>query len=290
MIIKVKEPLTVEYQYFRKNLILFTYLHLADNKPLYDALKQSGVTAIAYETIEENNSLVCLEPMSRVAGRLAMIEAAKFLETPFGGPGLLISGLPGTPKANVVILGAGTVGRNALEMAVGMNAHVTILDINLKRLNDLEELYQNRINTLYSNEKNIKNALKSADIVIGAVLIPGDKPPLLITDDIINEMKKGALVIDVSIDQGGISNHAKVTTHDKPIYSVNGILFYGVANMPGSVPKTSSIALSNATIKYGLMIAENLEYALKFEPIKKGLQTINHEGFYPTLIKLFENH
>lgn len=289
MIVKVKEPLASEYQYFRKNLILYTYLHLAYNKPLYEALRDRGVTSIAYETIEENGVLVCLEPMSKVAGRLALIEAAKYLEAPFGGPGLLISGLPGTPRANIVILGAGVVGRNALMMAVGMSANITILDINTKRLSDLEDLYQNKINTLYSNEKNIMDALKSADVVIGAVLIAGDKPPLLITDEILANMKKGAIIIDVSIDQGGISNHAKVTYHDNPIYDVDGISFYGVANMPGSVPRTSSQALSNATLRYGLMIAKDPTKALAHEPIKKGLQTMNHQGVYQTLIKLFES-
>ncbi|HKL61053.1 MAG TPA: alanine dehydrogenase [Acholeplasma sp.] len=288
MIVKVKEPLESEFKFFRKDLILYTYLHLAGNRPLYDALKDSGVTSIGYETMFENGRLVCLEPMSKVAGRLSIIEAAKYLETPFGGPGLLISGIPGTPRANIVVIGAGIVGRNAIKMAVGMNSNVTVIDINTQRLSELEDLYQNKINTLYSNEKNLIHALADADVVIGAVLIAGDKPPLILTDEILSGMKKGALIIDVSIDQGGISNHARVTYHDKPTYEVDGLTFYGVANMPGSVPKTSSIALSNATLRYGLIIADGLEDALKNNTIHTGLQTRNYKGVYPTLLKLFK--
>ena len=288
MIIKVKEPLESEFKYFRKDLILFTYLHLAGNRTLYEALKTSGVTSIGYETMNDNGVLVCLEPMSQVAGRLAVIEAAKYLEKPFGGPGLLISGIPGTPKANVVVIGAGVVGRSAVNMAVGMNADVTVLDINSKRLSELEDLYQNKINTLYSNKNNIMEAVSKADVVIGAVLIAGDKPPLILTDEVLGNMKKGSIVIDVAIDQGGISNYAKATFHDKPTYVVNGITFYGVANMPGSVPKTSSIALSNSTLRYGLKIADGLEEALEDKVISSGLQTRNFSGVYPTLLNLFE--
>ncbi|MCU0104402.1 alanine dehydrogenase [Acholeplasma vituli] len=289
MIVKVKEPLESEYALFKENLILYTYLHLASNEPLYRALKEKRVLSIAYETMEYQKMLPCLEPMSMVAGRLSILEAAKYSEAFFGGSGILISGLPGTPRAKVTIIGAGVVGQNACRMAVGMEAQVTVLDLDTKRLAFLEDLYHNKINTLYSNQENLKKAILEADIVIGAVLIPGDAAPKLIKDEYLPLMKPGSIVVDVAIDQGGISNFSKVTYHDNPIFKVGHVLFYGVANMPGSVPMTSSTALNNATLSYGLEIADKgIEQALLNPVIQSGLQTRNGLGVYPTLIKLFE--
>lgn len=290
MIVKVKEPLESEYALFKENLILYTYLHLASNEPLYQALKAKKVLSIAYETMEVQKTLPCLEPMSMVAGRLAVLEGAKYSEAYFGGSGVLMSGLPGTPRAKVTIIGAGVVGQNACRMAVGLEASVTVLDVDTKRLAFLEDLYHNKINTLYSNQENLKKSILEADVVIGAVLIPGDAAPKLIKDEYLAMMKPGAIIVDVAIDQGGISNYSKVTYHDNPIYKVGHVLFYGVANMPGSVPKTSSIALNNATLRYGLEIAnKGIDEALLNPVIHSGLQTRDGIGVYPTLIKLFEN-
>lgn len=290
MIIKVKEPLESEYALFKENLILYTYLHLASNEPLYQALKAKKVLSIAYETMEVQKTLPCLEPMSMVAGRLSVLEGAKYSEAYFGGSGVLMSGLPGTPRAKVTIIGAGVVGQNACRMAVGLEASVTVLDVDTKRLAFLEDLYHNKINTLYSNQENLKKSILEADVVIGAVLIPGDAAPKLIKDEYLALMKPGAIIVDVAIDQGGISNYSKVTYHDNPIYKVGHVLFYGVANMPGSVPKTSSIALNNATLRYGLEMAnKGIDEALLNPVIHSGLQTRDGIGVYPTLIKLFEN-
>ncbi|MDY0210843.1 MAG: alanine dehydrogenase [Acholeplasma sp.] len=289
MIVKVKEPLESEYNLFQENQILYTYLHLASNKPLYDALKAKKVLSIAYETMELNHTLPCLEPMSMVAGRLSILEGAKFSEAFYGGSGILISGLPGTPRAKVTIIGAGIVGQNACRMAVGLEADVTVLDLDVKRLSQLEDLYHNKIKTLYSNQQNLKKCILESDMVIGAVLIPGDAAPKLIKDEYLDEMKPGSIIVDVAIDQGGISNFSKVTYHDDPIYKVGNVLFYGVANMPGSVPKTSSIALNNATLRYGLEIAnKGIDEALLNPVIHTGLNTKNGIGVYPALIKLFE--
>lgn len=290
MIIKVKEPLESEYALFKENLILYTYLHLASNEPLYQALKAKKVLSIAYETMEVQKTLPCLEPMSMVAGRLSVLEGAKYSEAYFGGSGVLMSGLPGTPRAKVTIIGAGVVGQNACRMAVGLEASVTVLDVDTKRLAFLEDLYHNKINTLYSNQENLKKSILEADVVIGAVLIPGDAAPKLIKDEYLALMKPGAIIVDVAIDQGGISNYSKVTYHDNPIYKVGHVLFYGVANMPGSVPKTSSIALNNATLRYGLEMAnKGIDEALLNPVIHSGLKTRDGIGVYPTLIKLFEN-
>ncbi len=288
MIIKVKEPLVSEFHLLKENQILYTYLHLASNKPLYDELKRKNVTSIAYETIELNHTLPCLEPMSMVAGRLSILEAAKFSQSFYGGNGVLLSGLPGTPKAKITIIGAGTVGQNACKIAVGIGADVTVIDLDVKRLSQLEDLYSSKVKTLYSNEENLRKSIIDSDIVIGAVLLPGDKTPKLIKDEYLDSMKPGAVIVDVAIDQGGISNHSKVTYHDDPIYKVKDVLFYGVANMPGAVPKTSSIALSNVTLKYGLEIAnKGIEKALENPVILTGLNTKDGLGTYPALIHLF---
>ena len=256
MMIKVKEPLPEEYPLFHDGLILYTYLHLAADQEQMDALLRGKVKAVAYETLQETDgSLPLLAPMSQIAGRLSIQEGAKYLEKRFGGAGLLLAGVPGTPKANVVILGGGTVGMNACKIAVGMGANVTILDISLKRLEQLDNMFGAHIQTLVSNDSNVERALKDADLVIGSVLIPGGSTPKLFKKKYLKEMKDGAVFVDVVIDQGGCGESSHVTTHDDPTYVLDGVVHYCVGNMPGAVPRTSTIALTNATIKYGLEIA-----------------------------------
>ena len=265
MMIKVKEPLPEEYPLFREGLILYTYLHLAADKEQADALLAGKVKAVAYETIQETDrSLPCLAPMSQIAGRLSIQEGAKYLEKRFGGEGILLAGVPGTPKANVVILGGGTVGMNACKIAVGMGANVTILDVNLKRLEELDNMFGAHIQTLVSNDSNVERVVKDADLVIGSVLIPGGSTPKLFKKKYLPEMKDGAVFVDVAIDQGGCGESSHVTTHDEPVYIEEGVVHYCVGNMPGAVPRTSTIALTNATLRYGLKIAANgLEEACK---------------------------
>lgn len=265
MMIKVKEPLEEEYKYFREGLILYTYLHLAADEQQMDALLDGKVKAVAYETLQETDrSLPLLAPMSQIAGRLSIQEGAKYLEKRFGGDGILLAGVPGTPKANVVILGGGTVGFNACKIAVGMGANVTILDVNLKRLEELDNLFGAQIQTLVSTDSNVERVLKDADLVIGSVLIPGASTPKLFKKKYLSEMKNGAVFVDVAIDQGGCGETSHVTTHDDPVYIEDGVVHYCVGNMPGAVPRTSTIALTNATLRYGLEIAANgLEEACK---------------------------
>ena len=272
MMVKVKEPLKAEYPLFHEGLILYTYLHLAPDKPQTDALLAGKVNAVAYETIQERGFLPCLAPMSQIAGRLSIQEGAKYLEKKFGGAGVLLAGVPGTPKANVVILGGGTVGTNACKIAVGMGANVTILDVDLRRLEALDNMFGGRIQTLYSSDSNIEKAVLAADLVIGSVLIPGASTPKLFKREYLSEMKNGAVFVDVAIDQGGCGETSHMTTHDDPIYVVDGVVHYCVGNMPGAVPRTSTIALTNATLKYGLMIAnEGLEKACADPAIASGV-------------------
>ena len=276
MMIKVKEPLECEYPLFREGLILYTYLHLAADREQMDALLRGRVKAVAYETIQEaDRSLPCLSPMSQIAGRLSIQEGAKYLEKRFGGEGILLAGVPGTPKANVVILGGGTVGMNACKIAVGMGANVTILDISLKRLEELDNLFGAHIQTLVSNDSNVERVLKDADLVIGSVLIPGGSTPKLFKKKYLPEMKDGAVFVDVAIDQGGCGESSHVTTHDDPVYVEDGVVHYCVGNMPGAVPRTSTIALTNATVRYGLEIAAaGLEEACRrSEVISSGVNT-----------------
>lgn len=256
MMVKVKEPLPAEYPLFHEGLILYTYLHLAADQPQTDALLSAKVKGVAYETlIERNGSIPLLAPMSQIAGRLSIQEGAKYLEKTFGGEGVLLAGVPGTPKANVVILGGGSVGTNACKIAVGMGANVTIMDVNLQRLAYLDDIFGARIQTLVSTDANIENAVKEADLVIGSVLIPGKAAPKLFKKAYLKEMKPGAVFVDVAVDQGGCGETTKVTYHDNPIYEVDGVVHYCVGNMPGAVPRTSTIALTNATLAYGLQIA-----------------------------------
>lgn len=269
MMIKVKEPLAEEYQYFRKDLILYTYLHLAADRPQMDALMAAGVKGVAYETLmETDGSLPLLAPMSQIAGRLSIQEGAKYLEKTFGGRGVLLAGVPGTPKAKIVILGGGNVGTNACKIAVGMGADVTIIDMNLKRLAYLDDLFGARIQTLYSTDAVIEKEVAEADLVIGSVLIPGKAAPKLMKKAYLRKMKPGSVIVDVAVDQGGCCETTKVTYHDNPIYVVDNVIHYCVGNMPGAVPRTSTIALTNATLRYGLQIAENgLERACRKNPV-----------------------
>ena len=291
MIVKVKEPLESEFVYLREGLLLYTYLHLAANEALTKALMDSKTQSVAYETIElEDGSLPCLKPMSEVAGRLGAIEGAKYLEKPFGGSGVLISGVPGVDQAKVTIIGAGVVGENALKMLVGMGAKVTILDINLKKLTYLDDIYGNRIQTLYSSRDNIERSIKDSDLVIGAVLLPGAKAPKLIKREYYKDMRPGSVIVDVAIDQGGSTEVSKATYHDNPTYVVDGIIHYSVANMPGAVPRTSTIALNNATLKYGLMIADLGLYAAMANslPLKKGVNIYDGQCSCEGVCEAFE--
>jgi alanine dehydrogenase len=276
MIVKVKEPQKPEVAMLRKNQILFTYLHLAADQELTESLLASGAHGVAYETIEpERGLLPCLKPMSEIAGRLSAQEGAKYLEKPFGGRGVLLGGVPGVARGKVAILGAGVVGTNAAQIAMGMGADVTILDINSRRLEYLDQLYHGTLTTLYSTGPNIERILRESDLVIGAVLIPGAKAPRLVTREQLSLMKPGALLVDVAIDQGGCFETSKPTTHDDPVYTVDGIQHYCVANMPGAVSRTSTLALTSTTLSYGLMLADKgLEKACSDnEALRRGLNT-----------------
>jgi len=278
MVVKVKEPIAPEYKYLRPGLILFTYLHLAADETLTRAMLDSGVTGIAYETVQtDNGALPLLVPMSEVAGRMATQEGAKYLEKSFGGRGVLLGGVPGVQPADVVIIGGGTVGINAAKIAVGMGARVTILDVSHERLQYLDDVFGGRLVTLTSNEANIKEAIQYADVLVGAVLIPGAKAPHLVTRDMLPLMKEGAVIVDVAVDQGGCVETIKPTTHAEPTYVVDGVVHYGVANMPGAVPRTSTFALTNQTLPYAIELAEKGLEALKDDSaLLKGLNT--HEG------------
>lgn len=269
MIIKVKEPLEPEYPYFRAGLIVFTYLHFAASRQLLDAMLSAHVTGVAYETlIEKDGSLPLLKPMSEIAGRLAVQEGAKYLEKTYGGSGVLLSGVPGTQKAKVVILGAGTVGYNACKIAVGMGADVTVLDVNMNHLDTLDNIFDGRIQTLASSDAAIEREVASADLVIGCVLIPGKKAPIVLKRDYLKKMRPGSVIVDVAVDQGGCFETTRMTYHDDPIYIVDGIVHYCVGNMPGAVPRTSTLALNNYTQKYGLQIAEfGIEEACRKNPV-----------------------
>lgn len=257
MIVKVKEPQAAEIARLRPGQILYTYLHLAPDLPQTEGLVKSGAVCVAYETVElANRTLPLLAPMSEVAGRMAAQVGATYLQKTFGGRGVLMGGTPGVAPANVLVLGGGVVGTNAAYVAMGMGARVTIADVNIDRLRYLDEIWGNRITTMYSSKHNISEAVKSADLVIGAVLLPGAKTPWLITRDMLPTMKPGAVVVDVSVDQGGCIETTHATTHAEPTYFVEGVLHYGVANMPGAVPNTSTMALTNATLRYGLAIAD----------------------------------
>lgn len=279
MIVKVKEPLEPEYELLHGGQILFTYLHLAPDPEQTQALLKRKVTGIAYETVQlADRSLPLLSPMSEVAGRLSIQTGARLLESNCGGRGILLGGVTGVERANVVIVGGGNVGTNAAKMAVGLGANVTILDVNLKRLAYLDDIFGGRVQTLLSNSYNIASAVKMADLVVGCVLIPGAKAPKLVTEEMVKTMKAGSVLIDVAIDQGGsIESIDRITTHSDPYFVKHGVLHYSVANMPGAVPRTSTLALTGATLPYALKIANlGAEAACKADPaLMKGLNTYN---------------
>lgn len=279
MVMKVKEPLPSEYTYFREGLILFTYLHLAAEPELTKALLESKVTAIAYETVQlPNNSLPLLTPMSEVAGRMAAQIGAQYLEKVNGGKGILLSGVPGVKRAKVTILGGGVAGTNAAKLAIGLGANVTIIDLNPDRLRQLDDIFGNDVTTLMSNPYNIAEAVKESDLVIGAVLIPGAKAPKLVTEEMVESMTPGSVVVDIAIDQGGIFETTdRITTHDNPTYNKYDVVHYAVANMPGAVPRTSTIALTNVTVPYALQIANKgyLQACLENPALIKGINTLN---------------
>jgi alanine dehydrogenase len=286
LVVKVKEPQPSEYQFFRPGLILFTYLHLAPLPELTEALVRSRVNAVAYETIREHdNSLPLLTPMSEVAGRMAIQVGAQYLERPNGGRGILLGGIPGVAPANVVVIGGGIVGHNAAKMACGLGANVTIIDRNLNRLRELDDIYFNSIRTLASNTYTIREAVRQADLVVGAVLIPGAAAPKLVRREMISRMKPGAVIVDVAIDQGGCVETAHPTTHTDPIFFVDGVLHYCVSNMPAAVPHTSTFGLTNATVPYLLSLADKgLERACEgSEAIKEGVNTFQGEITYPAV-------
>ena len=265
MIVKVKEPGESEFQYFRKDLILFCYLQLAADRALAEALLSAGVKAIAYETIVgKNNSLPCLMPMSLIAGRMSIQEGAKYLEKTYGGRGVLLAGVPGVERGHIVILGGGGVGTSACKVAIGMGARVTVLDVNIDRLNYLDDIFSHQITTLYSSRDNILRSLADADLVIGAVLLRGRRTPTLIRKEDLSIMRPGSVIVDVAVDQGGCAETSHPTTHDDPIFIENGVVHYCVASMPGAVARTSAQALGNATLPYGLEIAnKGVEEACK---------------------------
>lgn len=288
MVLKVKEPLPEEYRYFRKDLILFTYLHLAAEPELTKALINSGITAMAYETVEENGKLPLLTPMSEIAGRMAAQLGAQYLEKPKGGKGILLSGVPGVSRGKVTIIGGGVVGTNAAKIATGLGADVTIIDLNANRLRELDDLFGSTVQTLMSNPQNIAQSVIDSDIVIGSVLIPGRKAPKLVTEEMVKNMNPGCVIVDVAIDQGGnFETIHTPTTHDQPIYVKHDILHYAVANIPGSVPRTATIALTNTTAPYALQIAnKGLERALnESAPLQKGLNIHNGEILNKAIIQ-----
>lgn len=291
MILKVKEPLEVEYPRMREGQIIFTYFHFAASEPLTRAVIESNCIAIAYETVEKaDQSLPLLIPMSEVAGRMASQEGAKYLEKPQGGRGILLGGIPGVKPANVMVLGGGIVGVNAAKIAAGMGANVTIMDINIARLRQLDDLMSKNVDTMFSSRTNILRMLPEMDMIIGAVLYPGAKAPHLITREMLASMQKGTVLVDVAIDQGGCFETSKPTTHGDPVYQVEGIVHYCVTNMPGAVPYTSTLGLTNVTLPYALDIAnKGWQKALNDDPdLKKGLNIANGNIVYKPVADTFD--
>jgi alanine dehydrogenase len=286
MVVKVKEPLPAEYDLMRPGQLLFTYLHLAAVPALADALVRKQVTAIAYETIEmADGTLPCLTPMSAIAGRLAVQEGAKYLEKPYGGRGVLLGGVPGVQRGRVVVIGGGVVGTHATKMAVGLGAEVTLLELSQRRLGELDDLFGGRVQTLVSNEANLVRSLADADLVIGAVLLTGALAPKLIRREHLGGMLPGSLIVDVAIDQGGCAETIRATTHDEPIYCVDGVLHYAVPNMPAAVARTSTLALTSTTLPYGLLLAERgFEAAAKAKPeLLSGLNVMAGHVAHPAV-------
>jgi alanine dehydrogenase len=274
MIIKVKEPQANEIALLKPHHILYTYLHLAADKPQTEGLMKSGATCVAYETIQlEDNSLPLLVPMSEVAGRMSVQVGATYLQLDKGGKGILLGGVPGVRRAKVTIIGCGIAGTNAAQMAVGMGADVTLIDLSTKRLAELDQLFENKVHTIFSNSQNIEESVIHSDLVIGAVLVPGAKAPKLVTRDMISKMGKGSVVVDIAVDQGGCIETCKATTHENPTFVIDGVVHYCVANMPGAVARTSTFALTNVTLKYARMIArDGIDRAImKDKPLRLGV-------------------
>lgn len=290
MIVKVKEPVASEYELLRPRQLLFTYLHLAADEPLTRALQRNHVAAVAYETVQlASNVLPLLTPMSEVAGRMSIQVGAHWLERTQGGRGMLLGGVPGVPGANVIIIGGGVVGTNAAEMAIGMGANVTIVDRNVERLRYLEHVLHGRIHTVASNQHAIGALVAEADLVIGGVLIAGAKAPKLVTEEMIATMRPGSVVVDVAIDQGGCIATAKPTSHSDPVYSIDGVIHYCVTNMPGAVPRTSTLALANVTLPYALELAEHgLQKAVQRDPaLAKGVNVLEGHITYEAVATAF---
>ena len=290
MIVKVKEPVPAEFELLRPSQLLFTYLHLAADEPLARALMGNGVQAVAYETVQlESGVLPLLTPMSEVAGRMSVQVGAHHLEKAHGGNGTLLGGIPGAPGAHVAIMGGGVVGANAAQIALGMGANVTIIDKSLDRLRQLDTLLHGRINTLASNTDNVAAEVQRADLVVGAVLVPGAKAPKIVSEEMVASMRPGSVVVDVAIDQGGCIATARPTTHSAPTYVDHGAVHYCVTNMPGAVPRTSTIGLSNATLPYGLLLADHgLARAVAEDPeLAMGVNVLNGRITHPGVAEAF---
>jgi len=288
MIIKVKEPQPNEIALLKPHHILYTYLHLAADKPQTEGLMKSGATCIAYETIQlEDNSLPLLVPMSEVAGRMSVQVGATYLQLDKGGKGILLGGVPGVRRAKVTIIGCGIAGTNAAKMAIGMGADVTLIDLSTKRLAELDDLFENKVNTVFSNSQNIEECVIHSDLVIGAVLVPGAKAPKLVTREMISKMQKGSVVVDIAVDQGGCIETCKATTHENPTFVVDGVVHYCVANMPGAVARTSTFALTNVTLKYARMIAANGidRSIMKDKPLRLGVNIYKGKLVYEQVAK-----
>ncbi len=291
MIMKVKEPVEKEYELLRENQIVFTYFHFAASRELTEAIRDSGCIAIAYETVEKKDgSLPLLTPMSEVAGRMATQEGAKYLERSSGGKGVLLGGIPGVPPANVLVIGGGIVGVNSAKIAAGMGANTTIMDIDMDRLRYLADVMAYNVNTMFSSEANIRKMLPKVDLVIGAVLKHGAKAPKLVTRDMLKDMVPGTVMVDVAIDQGGCFETSRPTTHNDPVYEVDGIVHYCVTNMPGAVPHTSTIGLTNMTLPYAIQIADKgwEEACRQNEDLKHGLNIVQGEITYPYVAEAFD--
>lgn len=290
MIIKVKEPIEQEYPLIKEGQLLFTYFHFASHEPLTNAMIKSKAVCVAYETVEKSDrSLPLLTPMSEVAGRMSIQEGAKYLEKPMGGRGILLGGVPGVRPASVLVLGGGIVGTQAAKMAAGLGADVTLMDISLPRLRQLDDLLPANVKTVYSNEYNVREAIKTSDLIVGAVLIPGAKAPSLITKDMLSTMRPGTVMVDVAIDQGGCFETSKATTHQDPIYVVDGVIHYCVANMPGAVPYTSTLALTNATLPYALQLANKgwKKACAESKELELGLNVVNGKVVYKGVAEAF---
>jgi len=291
MIVKVKEPIEPEYKLIKKNQLLFTYFHFASDRPLFDAMMKAGAVCLAYETVQKSDrSLPLLIPMSEVAGRMAVQEGARFLEKPQGGKGILLGGVPGVKPAKVLVLGAGHVGLASALIAAGMGADVTITDISLPRLREISNVLPKNVRTLYSTEHSIRKELPTTDMVIGSVLVPGDKTPHLITKDMLKLMQPGSVLVDVAIDQGGCFETSHATTHTEPTYVIDGIVHYAVANIPGAVAYTSTVALTNATLPFAIELADKgwKKACKEDEALKKGLNVVEGKVTFKAVADLFK--